>query len=237
MRRSRRMASGLCSSAKERAVSGSPVSMMSYLSPRLRRIRRRMDSSSSTTKSLAKRVSFVFGVCASFCVSSWVSFRVMSVLVPLPNQFGGVVCQDARVAAARAAVENVAYLANQDFLGEGLVEQERAFFEHAVSRDEAVGIAGNVENFEFWLFAEQAIGQRAAVHSRHDDICDEEIDRTAMKFRDAECFFTARSRDNLESVIGEKRLRELAESVGVFDEQNGFGAAQIVSWSFGGGLR
>ena len=49
-----------------------------------------------------------------------------------------------------------------------------------------------------------------------------------MTFRDAERFFAVGSGDDLESVLGEKRAGELAKSVGVFDEQDGFGAAKIV---------
>src|SRR6185312_5807232 len=103
-------------------------------------MRRRIDSSSSTTRRVAMRASFAFSVGVNFSGSSCVSFCVMAVSVPLSNELSCIVFQYPRIAAARAAVEHISHFANQDFFGERLVEKECARLQHAMPRNEAVCI-------------------------------------------------------------------------------------------------
>ena len=69
------------------------------------------------------------------------------------------------------------------------MEEESSRLQHAVPCDKTVRVTGNVENFEFGLLGEQAIGEGATVHAGHNDVGDEQIDPLTIQFRNAEGFF------------------------------------------------
>src|ERR1700723_4144881 len=74
-------------------------------------------------------------------------------------------------------IEDFANLAQKNVFGEGVVKKMGARIENAVARDEAVRIAGHVENTHARLTGKQVFGEDTAVHPRHDDIVEDQVER------------------------------------------------------------
>src|SRR5580693_2471140 len=131
MRRSKRMACGLCSRARARPSCGTPVSMTSKMSLSSRRIRRRMASSSSTTNSLS---------------------IVTLLLSPLADagsgQFGHRGCGGHR---GLPPIEHLTHLADENLFDKRFVQEMDAGIQNSVAGDEAVRITGHVEHLNAGL--------------------------------------------------------------------------------------
>src|SRR5580704_9772515 len=208
MRRSNKMAWGLCSSAKARPSCGTPVSITSKRSLNSRRIRRRMASSSSTTSSLS---------IAKYLLSARLNVG--------SNQFGQRVWGKRR---GLPSINDFADFADEDLFDEGFVEEVNSGIENSMTGDEAVGIAGHIENLHARLAQQQVFGQDAAVYARHDDIGQQEIKNTSKARGDLKSVFAAFGRKYAESSRFKKSFGQFSQWLGVFHEKNGFGAAQIV---------
>jgi hypothetical protein len=64
-----------------------------------------------------------------------------------------------------AAIQNFANFAEKDLFRERLVQEVGYGIENTVAGDEAIGIAGHVEDFHPLLAGEEVFGEDAAVHA------------------------------------------------------------------------
>src|SRR5579885_2036955 len=208
MRRSRRIASGRCSSASASASSGSPVSTISQVSPRLTRIRRRTASSSSTTRRV------FMGSIPHLSGNDGMN-RLRSGQIRV--RFG---------ITGTGRVQKGAHGANEGFLLKRLVNQMSSRLENAVARDKAVRIAGHVEHSQAGLTSREALGKDAAIDAGHHHVGQEKINASGVALDRSEGFFAVLCDQNVETVGNEEGFRQFAKRIGIFDEKDSLGAGK-----------
>lgn len=111
------------------------------------------------------------------------NLRFQFLLVDLPdaNAFvlpGGRIYVNSNSAyfGERPSVQHLADLAHQCFSRKGLLEERRAFIEHAMVNDSSIRVARNVKHTHIRTQRGKMFSQVAAAHLRHHDISDEELD-------------------------------------------------------------
>src|SRR5208337_2572692 len=201
------MASGSFSRASAKPRSGSPESMISYVSLSARRIRRRNASSSSTTNTFPM---------ALFPLSAGPDIA--------PRKFGHLVHGRRWLFPA---IQHLADLPDKNLFREWLVQEVHSRIQNSVSCNEAVGITRNVEHLHAWLARRQLFRQSAAVHARHHDVRQQEIKSVAEARRELQSFFTARRRQHVEPACFKNGLLKLSQRLGVFHEKDAFRTRQF----------
>src|SRR5713101_1851880 len=179
MRRSNRMASGLCSSASAKHCSGSPESMTSKASLSSRRIRRRKASSSSTSN--------------SFPIAK---FLLLTGAYIAPGKFNRIFQWGRRLLSA---IEHLADFPDKNLFREWLVKQVGSGLQNSVSCNKTVGIARHVKHLHSRLARGQFFCQNAAVHARHHHVSQEKIKSASMPCCDFQRLFAALRRQHTES--------------------------------------
>src|ERR1700731_4673029 len=147
MRRSSKIASGLCSSARAKPCSGSPESIISKASPSSSRIRRRKAASSSTSN--------------NFFIAK---FTLLTGADIAPCKFS---CTFRRGPRLLPAIEHLANLAYKHLFCKWLVQKIGSGLQNSVCRNKTVGIARHVKHLHPWLARRQFFRQNAAVHAGH----------------------------------------------------------------------
>src|SRR5271157_2372466 len=203
------MASGSFSRASAKPRSGSPESMISYVSLSSRRIRRRNASSSSTTNTFPM---------ALFLLAAGQDIA--------PRKFGRLVHNRRRFFPA---IQHLADLPDKNLFRERFVQEVHSRIQNSVSRNEAVRITRNVEHLHSWLARRQLFRQSAAVHAGHHDVSQQEIKSAAKARRDFQSFFTAPRRQHAESACFKNSLLKLSQRLGVFHQKDAFRTAKFFS--------
>src|ERR1700730_6185018 len=169
MRRSSKMASGLCSSARAKPCSGSPESMSSKPSLSSRRIRPLKAASSSTSN----------------------SFPIVNVLL---LNGGGIaprklnrILHGGRLPLS--GIEHLADLPDKNFFREWLVQKIGSRLQDPVSCNKTIGIARHVKDLHSGLARQQLFRQNAAVHARHHHVSEQKIKNASLACCDFQCFF------------------------------------------------
>src|SRR5450432_152279 len=98
-------------------------------------------------------------------------------------------------------VEHFTNLSDQNVFGERLVEQVHAFFEDAVAGDETVGVARHVKHFHVRALGVEVIGQGAAVHARHYDVGEQQMNGAIKTLGYLRGFFTVGGDQDAEAVL------------------------------------
>src|ERR1700675_55769 len=169
MRRSNKMASGLCSSARAKPCSGSPESMTSKTSLSSRRIRRRKASSSSTSN--------------SFPIAKFLLLHGAEIAAgKFSRRFHGG-------RRLLPAIEHLAHLADKNFFREWLVQEVGSWFVDTMSCNKTVGISRHVQDLHSRLARQQLFRQNAAVHAGHHHVSQQKIKNACVPCCDRECFF------------------------------------------------
>src|ERR1700719_1463028 len=171
MRRSNKMASGLCSSARAKPCSGSPESMSSKASLSSRRIRPRKASSSSTSN--------------TFPI---VNFLLLNGGEIAPRKFNRMLYGGC---LPLSGIEHLADLPDKNLFREWLVQKIGSRLQNPVSCNKTIGIARHVKDLHSWLARQQLFRQNAAVHARHHHVSEQKIKSASMACCDFQCFFAA----------------------------------------------
>ena len=129
-----------------------------------------------------------------------------------------------------------------DFVGEilqveWLLEERDAAFQDAVAKNAVVGVAGNVENFQLRARDGKARDEFASAEARHDDVGDENVNRSSMGGGDFERLDSVGSIEDTVAGFSQVIANEFADTLFVFDEENRLGTGRRAARDFfGGGL-
>src|ERR1700675_277803 len=194
-----RIMSGLCSRARPRACSCSPVSTISYKSDNRMRKRPRIDSSSSIIR--------IFG--------KWP--------LPFPSFVDAIAWQSFR-ASRDTGIKRLADFARQAVSRERLGQEEASRLDGALLADALAGIPGHVHDHHFGAFVSQFLRERPAADAGHYDIGEQQMDGCLISFAYGQSLHTIvdnqyRVAAKLQSVAHQAAQRRF-----VFRYQHGLGS-------------
>ena len=94
------------------------------------------------------------------------------------------------------------------------------------------GVSGDEDDSELWVFLGEVFGERDAIHARHNDIADEDVDFVWVIFFSVDGVFGVSGGQDEEALIFERARSEVADCGVVLNEQH-----RAVIWlGLGGGF-
>jgi len=124
--------------------------------------------------------------------------------------------------AVRVGIEDVANLGGEATESEWFLQERDVALEHARAENGVVGIPGNKKNFQMRHLLFQLDGKLAAVHLRHHNVANQQIDSAAMGFGDANGVGAILCFEHRVSRAFQEIADERADTLFVFDEKNRF---------------
>src|SRR3984957_11315202 len=124
----------------------------------------------------------------------------------------------------RFSVEDLADFLREGFQVERFLQESDAAFQNAVAEDAVVGIAGDIENFDFGPRGGDSSGEFATAEPRHHYVGDEDVNRPSVGGGDFERLNTIGCFENTVAGFPEIIADELAYAFLVLHKQDGFGA-------------
>jgi hypothetical protein len=118
-----------------------------------------------------------------------------------------------------ASIQNLANLASQGLLSERLVKQVRTLLEYAMTCYEAIGVAGHIEHFHFWLARSEAFAKDATIHAGHDHIGKQKVDGAGMLPGGLQSLLAIGGTENVVAALFQEHLSQFAQGVGIFHKQ------------------
>src|SRR4051812_38365039 len=121
-----------------------------------------------------------------------------------------------------SCIEHFAHLALQVAKVEGFLEQANPCIQRAVLPDYVFGVAGHVKHFHVRANFTNALGQLAAVHAWHDDVGQQKMDGSFMRYRDLHRDGPVCGLDDAIPLLLEILPRQVTKIRLVFHQQDGF---------------